>query len=111
MKHAIQENAVDFENGKRITFEYPIREALDTGDVFIVCLDIPVQVKFNENVFGIGSGGSILWQVKPTKHLIDVSPYVGLSQQDKLVRLHNADGMVYDVEPKTGRVVSELLAR
>lgn len=106
MMYSIRRKKLIFENGATVPFRYPIQEAIDIEGVIVVCLAIPVDVAIKDNVFGIDHSGHLLWQIRPKAYR-----YTGLSKQGKLVRAHNFDGMVYDLDPRTGIVLSEELLR
>lgn len=89
-----------------MNFEYPILQTTEVDEVIVVCLDVPRDRKMNENVYAVDHRGMLLWQVKPTKHVYENSSYVGVTTTGKLARLFNWDGMVYEVNPKTGEVVN-----
>jgi len=106
MSYTVKKNTLLLPSGKEVEFEYPILQATDLGGVIVICLAVPQNRKLNENVYAVDHEGTLLWQVKPVKHVYDKSSYVGVTNTGKLVRLFNWDGMVYDVDPKTGVVAN-----
>lgn len=106
-----KEKTLALASGRRVTFKYPILEEVEIGGVIIVCLEVPPNQKFNENVYGVDQEGTLLWQIKPVKHLYENSCYTGIANAEGRARLFNWDGMVYDVDPKTGEVVSSYFGK
>lgn len=106
MSYSVKKKTIELSSGKTVKFDYPIQEAVEVGDIIVVCLDVPTNRKFNENVYALDDQGGLLWQVKPVKHAYERSPYVGVSKAGELARLFNWDGMVYDLNPQTGDIVS-----
>lgn len=106
MKYTVTGNTLRLPTGKEMSFEYPVLQTTEVNDVIVVCLDVPPNRKVNENVYAFDHGGTLLWQVKPTKHVYENSHYVGVTSTGNQARLFNWDGMVYDVDPKTGEVVN-----
>jgi len=106
MSHSIKGKSVELSSGRKVRFRYAIRDTLEIEGVIIVRLDVPVNRKLNENVYALDSQGDLLWQVKPVRHVYQRSPYVGIEKAGEFARLFNWDGNVYDVNPKTGDVIS-----
>lgn len=114
MSYSISKKTLKLASGKKVEFEYPIYKAVEIGDVIVVCLGIPVDRQFNENVFAVDRDGRVLWQVNPVTPIKPISKgggYVGIGNAAGLVRLFNWDGMVYDVDPNTGVVVSSYFGK
>jgi outer membrane protein assembly factor BamB len=111
MGYSVRGKTIRLENKRTRTFAFPIGDVIEIEGTLVICLKIPMRRKFNENVFAIDREGTLLWQVEPKPRHVANSPYVGLTRQGRRVRLHNFDGMIYDVDPKTGAVVWQLLAK
>src|SRR5687768_8064718 len=91
---------------KVVTFEHPISKVLEVGDAIVVLLDSPLNVHHPLNVFGVSKRGDILWRIGKIQGA-GRSRYVGLiPQSEDRVRLTDFDGMLVDVEPTTGKVIS-----
>jgi outer membrane protein assembly factor BamB len=106
MSYRIKGNNVHFPSGKTVKFDYPVREAVQIDDITVICLEVPMNRKLNENVYALDNEGNLLWQVKPARHAYENSSYVGVKALGNVVRVFNWDGMVYDLNPKTGDVLS-----
>ncbi len=103
----VLDNKIIFQNGKEVAFDYPIGETLDFQDVIVLRLKLPLEVIFNENVFGLSRDGKILWQISKQKHIDEDSPYTQLSYQNNKAGLYNWDASLYIVEPFSGKVIEE----
>lgn len=57
-------------------------------------------------MYALDQAGTLIWQVKPVKHVYENSSYVGVTRTGEQARLFNWDGMVYDVDPRTGEVIN-----
>jgi hypothetical protein len=111
MRHVVKGRKIELSSGRTATFNYPIKEIVETEDAIVVRLDVPINRQLNENVYAIDHKGRLLWQIAPFERLLKNSAYVGISRVDNLVRAFNFDGLVYDLEPKTGEVVGKYFGK
>lgn len=109
--YAIKGNRLLLSGGKYVEFDFPVSQVIEFDEVLVVLLELPTQVLFNENVFGVSKGGKILWQISPEKLVYDNSPYVELSRLGEVARLQNWDGLVLHVAPSTGNVIDRIYLR
>lgn len=106
MNYSIRGKTLELRSGKKAEFQYRIHDAVEIDDVTIVCLEVPLNRRLNENVYALDGQGNLLWQVKPMNHVPENSPFIGVERAGQLARLFNWDGKVYDINPKTGDIVS-----
>jgi hypothetical protein len=106
-RHTIRGNTIVFDTGKRVSFPFPVAEALDYPSVTIVRLDVPPGAAFNENVFGVDDQGAVLWRVPKRAYVYADSPYTGMQRQGDNAILFNWDGLQLTIEAATGRIVRE----
>lgn len=106
-KFVVQDRTVTLPAGKIVTFEHPVKEAIQIGEVLIVILHIPEGTTLTENVFAISKTGQILWQIERIKET-SFNPqdrYVGIVSHDQeIVTIGNWNGMVVDVDLLNGRL-------
>lgn len=92
-------------SGKEVTFNWPIAEVIAFNDVFIVRVDPEPDARFNENVYGIGPDGKVIWQIARQKHVYADSPYTKILAEDAGVVLFNWDGDELLVDPINGQIL------
>lgn len=101
----IDGNELHFNPGPTVRFSYPIWHAIAFEKAVVVLLNIPQNVIFNENVFGVDLYGHVIWQIQshypPTKD----AAFGGLEELDGHAVLSNTDGLALVVEPATGQVI------
>lgn len=111
MTFLVEGKTIVLPSGVVVSFDYPVQEAVEVRGAIVVCLDVPVNRKMNENVYAIDRQGALLWQIKPMRHLLESSRFVGVDKADERVRLFNVDGMVYDVDPLTGEIIGKYFGK
>ena len=109
MSWAVEGKQVRTPIGKVVSFDFPIKEALEVGEVSVVVLDVPPDEVMTENAFCVSKDGKVLWQIEriPETSTDPVNVYVGVSQGEspETVRIANWNGDVATVDVQTGRVV------
>lgn len=91
-------------------FPYPIKEARQFGDILVVLLEVPADVTFPENVFGIDLRTGAQWQIEAKcyyKQAIPETCFVAMADElanGNLCLNTWAEQMVH-VDVTTGRVV------
>lgn len=73
MSYTVNREKLQLASGKEVEFEYPILESTEINSIIIVCLDVPPNRKLNENVYALDQAGTLIWQVKPVKHVYENS--------------------------------------
>jgi hypothetical protein len=112
-KYSIENNKVLID-GTEISFDFPIREFIEVGDMLIVYLSLYDKViPLEQNVFGISlTNRKIKWQVEKRKYpnggYSEIKcPFVGISFRENKLRLHNWCSTNLIVDPLTGKVLEE----
>jgi outer membrane protein assembly factor BamB len=111
MSYRVSGRKIELSSGKSLAFKHKIREAVETETAIIVCLDVPTNRKLEDNIYAISYDGELLWQVAPTQHSMKNSCYIGVSKVGGLIRAFNFDGMVYDLDPKDGKIVNQYFGK
>ena len=91
----------------KVDFKWPIAQVLEIKNVLVVRVEPKPGVNENQNVYGIGTDGSVLWQIGSHQFVYDDSPFTGLSQIDSHVKLSNWDGTNLVVDPTNGEILQE----
>ena len=104
----INDRKIEFENGKVLTFDFPIMKTLLHNGIIIVLLDKPPKIIFNENVYGVSNGGDLLWQIPKVEDEQQHCPFIDMhiNEEGKLI-LRNWCHLNYEIDGKTGHVLSE----
>lgn len=102
--YTIRGGDIQFANGATVTFPYPVAESLLFDDVLVVRLDIPFDVIYNENVFGIDLSGKIRWQISPCYPKTEDGRFGGLHRDRTLAVVSNYRGLRVCLNPWTGEV-------
>ena len=103
----MQNNKIEFDNGKVLNFDFPIMKTFIHNDLVIVLLNIPPKTIFNENVYGINKDGELLWQIGKTEKDTENCPFIDMHINDKggLI-LRNWCHLNYEIDSLTGHVLS-----
>jgi len=90
--------------GATVTFPHAIESMLTFGRMAVVLLD-PAQE--DRNVYGIDRRGRTVWQLQksPFTGREASDPYVELFRLGRDVRVFSWRGQIYDVDPRTGKVL------
>jgi len=111
-KYDIQGNRVLIED-QEIVFDFPIYKSVMISGMLIVLLNIPVEVKYTENVFGVSLvEKKIKWQIEkrefaqaPFTHI--PCKYNGIAVYENKLRLNNWCSAYLIVKPTNGEVLEE----
>jgi len=109
MQYIIKKNTLIVGNVTH-SFQFPIDSYLEIEGMLIVLLDIPPQVQYNENVFGVSLVDNHIWQIAKTEHhpvYKQMCPFVGIGLQEGNIRLNNWCNKYYIVDPWTGKILEE----
>ncbi len=108
MSFRIDKNKLVLENGKIVAFDFPIEQTIEVAGTMVVALDVPADRSMTENVFGVSSEGSIIWQIERIAETATypVNSYTAL-RKDGLDRIiaFNWNGTDVIVDLKTGKVL------
>lgn len=94
-------------NGKAVRFDSTILTTVEAGDVTVVVLAQPQNRDSSENVYAVGGDGRVIWRVSPRDFPEGPDYYVGASKAGNAVRLIHFSGFVLEVDPSTGRVLTQ----
>jgi hypothetical protein len=95
-------------NNKIVTFKFEVAQFIQLDKLIIVRLKVPVDIIFNENVFGLNEEAKIIWQIEHKDFIHKNSPYTNIRLLDNgQIRLSNWDGTQLIVEPLTGDIIKE----
>ena len=91
---------------KETSFAWPIAQVIEIEEVLVVRVEPRVGATDNQNVFGVGLDGSLLWQVARQLHSYKDSPYTNISTVSEGVLLSNWDGTQLVLAPTDGVILS-----
>lgn len=96
-------------SGKSTTvgLQWPVKEVLVFGTVFVVRTEPQPGAHDNENVHGVSEDGGIVWTVPKRKYIYADSPFTGIVEEKGTVKLLNWDGTEISVDPQTGTIIQE----
>ena len=104
-KHTgIKGNQIVLASRLSVAFTFTIGDAIDFGNVVVVRLEIPRGTIFNENVYGIGPDGRIIWQIQPEYPPTWDGAWGGLEDRGGQAVLSNSESKILFVDPATGNV-------
>ena len=106
MEVKLQGSTMELPSGKYVTFDSPICEVVEMGEVLIVRMKASVDRTMNENVCAVDHDGRFLWRMQSTGRLLNRRHFVRVRNAGSLVRLFDVEGRVYDLDPESGTVVS-----
>jgi hypothetical protein len=110
MTWTIEGSNVRYDDGPKSSFEYPVEELTEIGDMAVVVLTVPRNAVMTENVFGVSRDGTRLWQIEwyAATGTYEKNCYVGVTRAEPekgIVHIANFNGDVVDVNLKTGKVM------
>lgn len=117
-KYSVEGNTITLNNGKAITFDYPInnKEVLEIDGIIIVVLEIPPRIIYNDNVFAVNIDGEIIWRVNFKREQLfyqrkDCS-FIGvlLNKEGQLI-LFNWCDTAFIVNPETGEILDRYITK
>jgi hypothetical protein len=110
MQYSIKGNALRIGN-KETVFDFPIKSCLEIKGMLIVLLSIPTDVQYNENVFGVEmASNEIKWQIEKRDYIPAYNqqcPFVSTVVYGGKLRLNNWCSVFFNVDPTTGKILSE----
>jgi hypothetical protein len=102
-------NALTFETGVVVTFDFPIKKALVANNTIVILIDPPFNTIYNHNVFGISLTGDFIWRMRQVELYYWGSnncPYVDvIVNEDKEIVLFNWCDTAVIISPQTGEVI------
>jgi len=113
-EYSIRENKVVIGNSE-IVFDFPIDDCIEIEGMLIVLLSIPVNVQYNENVFGVSIVDKVIkWQIAKKQYIPAYKqqcPFVSIVVYEEKLRLNNWCSVYFIVDPLTGKILEEGDAR
>ena len=103
-------------NNNTVKFDFEINSVISKEDIYIVLLDIPIDVNETDNIYGVNVEGEIIWQVENPTISFSISPdtqgykyysnsiYVQLSMNDEKIYANTFSGLQYNINYKTGKL-------
>ena len=94
---------------KVVEFPYGIDNVRAYGDMLVVLLDIPSDAQAVNNVYGVDETERIIWRVQDPTEIYAIQndvPYVGIRiTRDGRIVVTNFNGVAYELDPATGRIL------
>jgi hypothetical protein len=113
-EYSIQGNKAVIGNSE-LVFDFPIADSLEIEGMLIVLLSIPVDVQYNENVFGVSIvDKKVKWQISKKQYIPAYKqqcPFVSIVSYEGKLRLNNWCSVYFIVDPLTGKILKEGDAR
>lgn len=93
----------------RHSFKFPIDSYLEIEGMIIVLLDVPINIQYNENVFGVSLVDNHSWQIAKMEYPPGYKqcPFVSLVIYEGNLRLNNWCSKYFIVDPWTGKILEE----
>lgn len=107
----IVENQLVTMSRETVKFQFPIKELIEIDDIAVVCLKVPADTVFNENVFGVTQEGNICWQISGRKYVYENSPYMSISNLKGKIIARNWDCLDMIIEPRTGTIIGKIQSK
>jgi hypothetical protein len=109
--YTVLKNTIKFASGSEVRFECPVWKIAEFPDVLVVCLNVPRRKNYPDNVFAVDGSGRILWQIRPLVSATANTIYTDVARNGDVVEVFNIDGMLYDIDPRTGNVLRKMLVK
>jgi hypothetical protein len=90
---------------------FPPTEEIEFDRIKVVLSLPPVEVTFNENVFGLNSTGEIIWQIPKRKYAYENSPYMKIIREGKNVVALNWDGLDLVISVEDGKIIEKRFSK
>jgi hypothetical protein len=108
-EYIIKENQLIIRDST-LRFDFPIGEYIEISDMLIICLKKPVDILYNENVFGVNlKEKKIKWQIAKKEYNSNMKscPFVGMKFFKGQLILYNWCDVYFVVNPVTGDILEE----
>ena len=93
-------------NDKEIEFEFCIKEFIEFKESIVVLLEIPSNIKYNNNIFCIDKLCNVIWQVgnvyDVTKGENQPYTYIDISDEKNCIVAGDSLGVDYFINIETG---------
>ena len=103
--YKIESNSVIIED-VILRVDFSIKQHIYVNGILIVMLEIPLQLKYNENVFGVDlTQKKIIWQISKIKYINEDCPYQYLKSIDEELLAINWCGFYVTFDIYTGHIL------
>jgi len=97
--------------GIEVSFPYKIDNVKMCNGLYIVLLDIPMGVKFLNNIYAVDYGGHMVWQIQDPREIYSIKgniEYVGtrITEDNKIV-VTNFSGITYTLDSSNGFIIDK----
>lgn len=106
-------NEIVVDNNK-ISFDHNIRYVKEVNDTLIVLLEIPNNVTYLNNVYGITKDGKMKWRIQNVSDIFPIKnqlPFENLMIQGTDVYVSDFYGRRFSVNPTNGEILSSDVVR
>lgn len=113
IKFSQYDNELVVENNK-IVFNHDIRSVVETNDTLIVLLEIPNNITYLNNVFGINKNGEIKWRIQSVGDVFSLKnqlPFENLMVNGTDVFVSDFYGRRFSINPINGEILSSDVVR
>lgn len=113
IKFSQYDNELVVENNK-IVFDHDIRYVVEVNDTLIVLLEIPNNIMYLNNVFGINKNGEIKWRIQSVGDVFPVKnqlPFENLMVNGTDVFVSDFYGRRFSLNPISGEILSSDVVR
>lgn len=107
MKHI--DRRLIFANGTVVELNLPVRAIARCGSVYVVTTVDPGKDTESRNLYAYDEDGELLWRA-PDRSFpsAPVCPYIAVERvDDERVRVWDLNGVIYEMDARTGNVLSE----
>lgn len=102
-------NRLVLANGREVALDRLIVEAIESGGAYVVVLD-PSGSSQPENAVGLNDQGMVAWRIRRLD-LPGPGPYTGVAERSDGVWLIHFSGFVVRIDPASGAVLAQELAK
>ena len=89
----------------RRSFDFNIEQVICVNDVYVILLDIPTGITYNENVFAVNAKCNIIWRIEKLTYNSENCPFVRIRTAENKLYLDNWCSTIVEVDPETGKVL------
>lgn len=113
IKFSKYDNVLIVERNK-IVFAYNIRYVLEVNETLIVLLEIPNNIMYLNNVFGINENGEKKWRIQSVEDVFSINnqlPFENLMVNGADVFVSDFYGRRFSFNPTNGEILSSDIVR
>ena len=106
-RYILSEREVKIEDSV-IMFDYPIIEFVEVSDMLIVRLEKPLNIIYNENVFGISlREKKVKWRIAKRDYILNDCPFIKIRMFEGQLVLINWCSFYLYANPLNGEILEE----